>query len=144
VRLGDGELKEYLMATATKSGVRDLVNFIGFVDNPYKYFKNAIFLVLCSKYEGFPLTLIEALACETPVISFDCLSGPSEIVQDKENGLLVENQNFEELTNAINLLIENEGLRDRCKENSLKSVERFSIEKIGKKWLDLMKIDINS
>ncbi|MCG9793649.1 glycosyltransferase [Flavobacterium algicola] len=144
VLLGDGVLKEHLMNTAINSGVKEQVLFLGFVDNPFKYFKNAMFFVLCSKYEGFPMTLIEALACEIPAISFDCLSGPNEIIKNKINGLLVENQNFEKLTIAIDLLYNNDILRASCKENSLESVQCFSLERIGKKWLDLMKINKNS
>lgn len=144
VLLGDGERKDALKALAIKSGVRDRVHFLGFKNNPYKYFKNAKFLVLSSKYEGFPMALIESLACGTPVIAFDCLSGPKEIVLDKENGLLVENQNFEKLTLAMNSFAEDTVLWLSCKSNSLKSSQRFSVKKIGEQWLDLMKIDINS
>jgi glycosyltransferase involved in cell wall biosynthesis len=144
VLLGDGERKEYLMEVAMKNGVLNDVHLLGFKNNPYKYFKNAKFLVLSSKHEGFPMTLIESLACGTPVISFNCISGPKEIIADMENGLLVENQDFEKLTAAINLFVEDEVLLAKCKSNSLDSVQRFSIEKIGKQWFDLMKIDINS
>lgn len=144
VLLGDGELKYFYKETAIKRGVVDKVYFEGFESNPYKYFKNALFLVLCSKYEGFGMTLIESLACETPVVSFDCVSGPNEIIINKENGLLVENQNFEKLTDAMNLFFEDTVLYKECKNNSLKSIERFSIEKIGKQWQDLMGINIYS
>ncbi|WP_163399994.1 glycosyltransferase [Flavobacterium fluviatile] len=144
VLLGDGELKDIYKEAAIRTGMQDKVYFEGFQSNPYKYFKNALFLVLCSKYEGLPMTLIESLACKTPVISFDCVSGPNEIITDKQNGLLVENQNFEKLTEAMNLLIEDSILYHHCKSNTLKSVERFSIEKIGKLWLDLMGINIYS
>lgn len=144
VLLGDGERKDYLEDVAMKNGVSNNIHFVGFKSNPYKYFKNAKFLVLSSKHEGFPLVLAESLACGTPVISFDCISGPKEIIVDKENGLLVENQDFEKLTSAINLFVEDEVLLAKCKSNSLASVQRFSIKKIGKQWFDLMKIDINS
>ena len=144
VLLGDGELKDFYKETAIKRGIADKVYFEGFKSNPYKYLKKAKFLVMCSKYEGFPMTLIESLACETPVISFDCVSGPNEIITDKENGLLVENQNFEKLIDAMNLFIEETVLYNQCKNNSLKSIERFSIEKIGKQWQDLMGINIYS
>jgi glycosyltransferase involved in cell wall biosynthesis len=144
VILGDGELKNFYRETAIKRNVADKVCFEGFQSNPYKYFKNALFSVLCSKYEGFGMTLIESLACHTPVVSFDCISGPNEIITNKENGLLVENQNFGKLTEAMDLLVEDTILYHHCKNNSLKSVDRFSIEKIGKQWLSLMGINIYS
>lgn len=143
VLLGDGILKESFIKLAHECGIKSLVHFIGFQKNPFKYFKNAIFLVLCSKYEGFGIVIIESLACYTPVVSLDCISGPKEIIIHKENGLLVENQNFEKLTEAMNLFIDDEKLYTHCKQNAQKSVEKFSIEKIGKQWLGLMKFDIN-
>lgn len=142
VLLGDGDLMDIYKETANKTGFTHKIYFLGFKSNPYKYFKNALFLVLSSKYEGFGMTLIESLACETPVVSFDCVSGPNEIITDKENGLLVENQNFESLVKAMNLFVEDTVLYNQCKNNSLKSIERFSIEKIGKQWLNLMGINI--
>lgn len=142
--LGDGVRKKYLMELANENGVKNFVHFLGFQNNPFKYFRNAKFLVLSSKYEGFGIVIIEALACQTPVVSFNCVSGPKEIITDKENGLLVENQNFEKLTLAMNEFISDQDLYNHCKKNSLKSVSKFSIEKIGQEWLDLMKIDLNS
>ena len=144
VLLGDGERKDFLKSVAFNCGIEDFVVFLGFNNNPYKYFRNAKFLVLCSKYEGFGIVLIESLACGKPVISFDCVSGPKEIIVDKENGLLVENQNFEKLTQTMNLFLDDDELYEHCKNNALQSVSKFSIEKIGKQWLELMKIDINS
>ncbi len=106
-------------------------------NNPYKYLRNAKFFVLSSENEGLPNLILEALACETPVVSFDCLSGPSEMIFHKQNGLLVENQNVQKLTEAMNLFVEDEKLYTICKENAFQSISHFSIENIGKQWLDL-------
>ena len=65
--------------------------------NPYDYIKQCKFLVLCSKFEGMPLVILETLTLGKPVISFNCKSGPSELITDKENGLLVKDQDFYEL-----------------------------------------------
>jgi N-acetylgalactosamine-N,N'-diacetylbacillosaminyl-diphospho-undecaprenol 4-alpha-N-acetylgalactosaminyltransferase len=144
ILLGVGENNSELKMIANQLKVEEEIIFLDFDENPYKYLTNAKFLVLCSKYEGFPMSIIEALACNTPVISFNCVSGPKEIIIDRENGLLVENQNFEKLTLALNEFISDQKLYNYCKKNSLESVSKFSIEKIGQEWLDLMKIDINS
>jgi glycosyltransferase involved in cell wall biosynthesis len=141
VLLGDGKRKVILESIAKKRDVADKVCFLGHQNNPIKYMAKAKYLVLTSLNEGMPNVILESLACETPVIAFDCPTGPREIIIDKENGILVENQNLEKLTEAINLLFENAELYIYCKKNARQSVAHFSLEIIGQKWLDLMKID---
>jgi len=141
VILGDGDRKSYLQNICKDLNILDKVHFFGYQENPYKYLKKSKFLVLSSKHEGMPNVILEALACEVPVVSFDCLSGPSEMIIDKKNGLLVENQDIDKLSEAMNLFIKDQKLYDFCKSNTIASLEPFLIEKIGKQWLDLMQIN---
>lgn len=138
--LGTGKLKKKLMQYAIDKGINNWISFEGFQSNPFGYMKKAEFLVLSSKFEGLPSVLIESLACGTPVISFDCEYGPSEIVQHKKNGLLVENQNFNALKDAMNLMISDQSLYQFCKSNTTNSVGRFEVNQIGQQWLELFKI----
>ncbi|WP_281635966.1 glycosyltransferase [Flavobacterium marginilacus] len=140
--LGNGN-REELEKTAKNNTVYEYVHLFGFQDNPYKYLKKAHFLVLSSLNEGFPNVILEALACEIPVVAFDCETGPSEMIIHEKNGILVENQNFEKLSEAMNLLIEDKDLYLFCKKNALESIQHFSLDKIGKQWLDLMQIKKN-
>jgi len=142
VLLGEGERKMILQKLAKERNIEDKVHFLGYQNNPFNYLKKAKFLVLSSLNEGLPNVILESLACETPVVAFDCLSGPSEMIRHKENGLLVENQNLEKLTEAMNLFVEDGNLYRYCKQNALQSVQSFSISTIGKQWLDLMKISL--
>ncbi|WP_158626843.1 glycosyltransferase [Flavobacterium sp. GT3R68] len=141
--LGEGKNKEKYINLVSQLGMDDWVEFGGFVANPFPYYKNALFLALCSKNEGFPNVLIECLSVGTPVVSFDCFTGPSEIIRDRENGLLVEDQNFIKLTEAMDLLAEDHELYHHCKANASQSVESFSLDKIGKQWLDYLKINVS-
>ena len=140
VILGLGN-KEPLGKIALENNVSKYVHLLGFQVNPFKYLKNAKFFVLSSLNEGMPNVLLESLACGTPVIAFDCLTGPREIIIDKKNGLLVENQNIKKLTEAMNLIIGDVDLYNYCKTNASESIQRFSLDTIGKQWLNLMKID---
>lgn len=140
VLLGDGDQKTNLQQLAKNRKVADKVHFLGFQENPFKYLKDAKYFVLSSLNEGLPNVILESLACGTPVVAFDCLSGPSEMIVHKKNGLLVENQNIKQLTEAMNLFIDDENLYEYCKQNALQSVQSFSISTIGQQWLDLMGI----
>lgn len=142
VLLGDGEQKKMLQNLVTERKIEDKVHFLAYQNNPFKYLKNAKFFVLSSLNEGLPNVILESLACETPVISFDCSSGPKEMIQHRENGLLVENQNVEKLAEAMNLFVEDENLYRYCKQNALQSVQSFSVSAIGKQWMDIMKISL--
>jgi len=133
--LGEGKLKNKWVKFAESLNLQEMVIFKGNVKNPFRYYKNALFTVSTSKYEGMPMVLLESLACETPIISWDYASGPSEIISHKSNGLLVENQNLEKLTEAMNLLVSDNNLYLQCKENALPSVKQFSLETIGAEWL---------
>ncbi|MCG2611004.1 glycosyltransferase [Flavobacterium sp. SM15] len=138
--IGDGDLKPKLLQQVKELQLTDFVNLIGYESNPFKYLKNAKFTVLSSANEGLPMVLLESLACGTPVVAFDCDSGPREIIADKVNGLLVENQNKEKLTEAMDLMVTDEKLYVNCKQNALGSIRKFSLESIGRQWLDLMNI----
>lgn len=141
--LGEGSKKLELQELAKSLNLENQVVFKGQVSNPFAYFSKAKYLVLSSKFEGLPMVILEALACKTPVIAFDCPSGPSEIIINKKNGLLIENQNFEKLGEGMNEMIVNPSLYEVCKNNSLISVQNFSVENIGKQWLDYLKINVS-
>jgi glycosyltransferase involved in cell wall biosynthesis len=137
--LGDGKLKNGYQKLVEELNLLNLVVFKGTIKNPFPYYKNALFIVLSSKNEGLSNAIIESLACETPVVAFDCFSGPREIITNNYNGILVENQNFEKLTEAMDLMISDEELYQNCKSKALESVQKFSIEIIGKQWLEYIK-----
>ena len=134
VILGDGVRLDEMKSLANKLNISDLVDFKGFQPNPENNLKNALFTILTSKYEGLPTVLAESLLMETPAISFNCETGPTEIIVDRFNGLLIENQNKEKMIEGMNELIINNELYHFLKQNSLKSVNKFRIDSIKEQW----------
>lgn len=143
VILGKGEEKERLEKQIDGLQMSKFIHLLGFKNNVFSYVTNAKFLVLTSKYEGFSMVILEALFAGTPVVSFDCETGPGELVQNEHNGLLVKNQDFKALQDAIERMVDDSQLYYLCKENAKTSVSSFSNEKISKKWLDLVKNNTN-
>lgn len=140
VLLGMGKLEGFLKEQCVLFGVSDWVHFLGFQENPYRFMRAARFLVLSSKFEGFSMVLVETLATGTPVVSYDCEYGPSEIIREGKNGFLVENQNKEKLSEAMNRMVSDEVLYEKLKSNARDSVLSYSLEEVGQAWLKLMKM----
>lgn len=101
-----------------------------------RYSESSIF-VLSSRYEGFGLVLCEAMSCGVAVVSFDCSSGPKEIITDGWDGILVESANVEKLAENIVYLIENPSKRVEYGAKAIESSKRFSEEIIMAQWQDL-------
>ena len=138
--LGDGPDKLKLEKLIEVNNLQSTVKLLGFVSNPYDFIKHSKFLVLCSKFEGMPLVILESLALGTPVVSFNCKSGPSELIQHKKNGLLVKDQDFNELELSIDLLVENQSLYDALKANASNSIEGFTGQNVMKFWESIFSI----
>lgn len=136
--LGEGNDKALLENLVKQYNLEAQVKLIGFKDNPYPYIKHAKCLVLSSKFEGMPNVLLEALAVGTPVVSFDCKSGPADIIVNNENGLLIEDQNFEVLKIAIEQLITQQEQLETLQQNTHKYLQQFSPEVVLKAWKQLL------
>lgn len=141
VLLGDGPARNSFEKLAKEYGIEEHVIFKGFVKNTGLYFKNALFTLLTSKFEGLPNVIIESLYANTPVISYDCPSGPKELIRNNINGILVENANFDELVSSMIKLHSDTILFDICKSNARKSVEKFELSSIIESWNRLFELN---
>lgn len=103
----------------------------------YQAYQDSSIYVCSSRFEGFGMTLIEAMSCGVPCISFDCPHGPRNIITDGKNGYLVEPENVEALAERICHLIEHEELRKEMGKAARKRAEDFQEKKIMQKWVDL-------
>ena len=101
-----------------------------------EYVNSSVF-VFSSRFEGFGMVLVEAMACGLPVVSFACPCGPKDIVKDGDDGLLVENGNVEALADSLIRLTEDTDLRRRMAANGIKNVQRFSMMHIAECWKGL-------
>lgn len=137
--VGDGEDKEMIQQKINSFQLQAHIKLFPFSPNVYELLKNALFLVLTSRYEGFPRVLIEALSVETPVISVNCKSGPSEIIDHEINGLLVENHNPQILAHAFDRFLLDTDFYNTCKSNSKQSVAHLNQSIIGKQWSEILK-----
>ena len=143
VIVGNGTQFEACQNLVRELHLDESVQLTGYLENTKELYQNALLTVLCSKHEGFPMVILESLAAGVPVVSFDLETGPSEIILDKNNGLLVENQNFDKLIEAIETLVSNEELYNFCQSNTTISVEKFKTENIKNDWFVLLNSLIN-
>jgi glycosyltransferase involved in cell wall biosynthesis len=137
VILGEGNLKEELTSLAQSLCLEKDIFFLGYKSNPYVWIAKAELFVLASDYEGFPNVILEAMACRTPVISTDCLSGPNEIITNGLNGILVPTDSPSRLAERITELMANDSLRESlAKEGSLR-IKDFAVESLLPKYMSV-------
>jgi len=134
VILGEGEERKNLEELIDKLNISENINLPGFEENPYKYMKKAEVFVLCSKLEGFPNVLVEAMTLGTPVISTNCQSGPNEIIENGKNGILVPVGNEKVLAKAILKILDNPSLAQKFSLEGKKTAQNFTLEKSVKEY----------
>lgn len=134
---GDGPLRSALQEQVMVEGVSDTCHLEYPVKNiDDKYAESSIF-VLSSRYEGFGLVIIEAMACGLPVVSYTCPCGPLDILKHGEDGLLVEKENVDALARNICRLIENETERKQMGIHARTNVQRYQMSNIAVLWKNL-------
>lgn len=103
----------------------------------FEKFKEASIHVLPSRYEGFGMVIIEAMSCGLPCVSFDCPSGPSDIIHDGKDGILVKNGDEKEFAEKLSKLMSDEKLVAEMGMSARKNAEQYTMENISKRWISL-------
>ena len=134
---GDGDQRDLLHHLIREAKMEDTV----IVNQPTRqimdrYLESSIFL-LTSRFEGFGMVLIEAMACGVPVVSFDCPWGPADIIKNGEDGFLVGYLNTIEAAEKVVQLIESPELRKKMGIRARENVQRYSRNTVMKQWIDL-------
>ncbi len=136
--VGDGkEGKKILENKIKENGIENRVTLTGLRKDIREIMQNSEIFVLTSKKEGLPMALIEAMSQGMACISYDCISGPSEIITHNFDGILIKDQDKNEMTIQLENLIINDHLRERIRSNTPHSLDKFSVETIGAKWESL-------
>lgn len=134
---GQGEWKEMLQEMIESLGVKDSVFLMGTTEDIWKEYRKSSMILMSSHYEGFPMVLIEAMACGVPAISFDCQCGPKDIIRDGNNGFLVNEGDITALGHAAAVMMDDQGLRKRMSISARKVTEEYSESSIMRKWISL-------
>ena len=129
--VGDGPLRNHLENHAKKIRIESSVQFEGYQADLAKYYRDARLVVLASTYEGFPNVLLESISFGTPIVAYDCESGPGEIIKSGKNGFLIENLDQREFaTKVIQALNTN-----TFDENDVKATSHiYSMDIVGQKY----------
>jgi len=132
--VGDGVLIATLEALAAQLGIRGRVKFYGQLKSPFGLLKSADIFVLPSRVEGFPNALLEAMALGVPVVSFNCPSGPADLIQHESNGLLVSPENTAEMARALERLMTDQTQRMMLGNNARSVLDTFAEARVMKAW----------
>ena len=126
-----------LQGMIDERGLQDCMRLNGPTKDIGKEYAESSMLVMSSHYEGFPMVMIEAMACGLPALCFDFKCGPRDIIQPEENGLVVPDGDIDGLAEAMIRLMKDEELRKRMGKNAKRVVETYSEERVMGLWEDL-------
>ena len=140
---------KHLLELISKYNLEENIFLMGFDSNPFPYLKAADLFVFGSNHEGFPNVLLEAMACNLPIISTNCPSGPNEIFEEDINystteniitkyGILVPLNDENCMVTAINYMMQNENYYYNCKSSISTRINDFNKNVILEKYYDLL------
>lgn len=140
--IGGNALKQNNQTSLSKLvedlGMKDRIVFTGEITDIDIYYRKSKIFAFTSSSEGLPNVVGEALSAGLPVVSYDCIAGPSEMITDGENGFLIPVFDDDLFLKRLQMLVDDEALRQRMSAQAAVSIEKYSLEKIGQQYLDLI------
>jgi glycosyltransferase involved in cell wall biosynthesis len=136
--VGNGEEEATLINYVKVNNLQKYVDFVKPTENIQEYFKNASIFAFTSRNEGFGMVLLEAMSFGVPCISFDCPSGPRDLIT-QDNGFLIENNNMDSFAEKLEVLINDKNLRFSKGKVALEDAKNWDNDSIVKAWGDLFR-----
>lgn len=140
---GQGEWLDMLQRQINEGGLQDSVHLNPPTQNIGLEYSNSSLLVMSSNYEGFPMVMIEAMACGVPVVSFDFKCGPRDIIQNGLNGMLVPNGDICKLAEAMMEVMDDGDYRRMLSYNARAIVSTYSEDVVMNSWIHLFESLLN-
>lgn len=139
--VGDGEEYEQVAAQIKERKLENAVVLHGFQNKEYIYrlLPRTSLYVMTSYTESFGIVLLEAMSCGVPCIAYSSAQGAHEIIEDGENGFLIQNRDCKKMQEKVCELLDNKEELHRLSKNALKTADMFSYDKTKEAWLELMK-----
>lgn len=135
--IGEGNSEDDIRHVAQSNNLGNQFELLPFTSDMPTYYKEASICAVSSVFEGFGLVIIEAEAMGIPVVAYDCPCGPGDIIRDGEDGFLVPLYDRGLYAQRLRQLIESEDLRRTMGDKGVRNAERFSIDEVMHRWVDL-------
>ena len=135
---GSGEDEDKIRAKINELNLEHKILLKGHTNSIYSVYSNYSILVMTSKYEGFPMSLLEGMANRLPLVSFDIPTGPKEIIRDNQNGFLIKPFDINDMATKIGLLMNNPEMRQSFSAQNEKYINEFNINNINEKWTSII------
>lgn len=136
---GQGGLQKKLQEQIENLNLAPSTSLCGITKNVEKELYSSAFFVMTSRFEGLPMVLIESITCGVPLVSFDCETGPREIIQDNDCGILVESGNVKNFAVAIEKMILDVEFRAKCSNIAFNKSRKYELNYIMEQWEGLFK-----
>lgn len=135
---GSGVLEKELKKQIDEKGLSEIILMNDVVNDIQKVYLQSSIYLMTSRFEAFPMVLLEAKSCGLPVVAYNCPEGPREIVKNGYDGFLIEDGNAESMIEKLSLLMFNDKLRMDIGMNARMSVADYMDEVIKEKWKNLL------
>lgn len=131
---GKSNKNQSLQKMANSLNISNNVVFFEPIKNISEKYIDSSLCIMSSRSEGFPMVLLEAMSCGLPCIAYDCPCGPRAIINNNENGFLIEDGNLDSFVEKIELLINDNELRMQMGDNARKTIDKYNLEIIMQQW----------